>query len=134
MASITTSRRFSGTGQMMFRCIVMVAAIIAFAAQSLAQFPTQPISEVRPSGTNSSASYADEGLGSFRHISSAPVPTQAPPPRLSLADVAPGLLPFFNNAPVFGLPGTVEGKFWHRTQLLGGLNGRRMDLANHGLF
>ena len=48
---------------------------------------------------------ADEGLGSFRHISI----TKPPTPPLSLVDVAPGLLPFFNNAPVFGLPGTVEG-------------------------
>src|SRR5262249_13418668 len=87
-------------------------------------------SEALTNSLNSSASYADEGLGSLRHISSAP----APPRLLSLADAAPGLLPFLNNAPVFGLPGTVEGNFWHRTQLLGGLNGRRMELANRGLF
>src|SRR5262249_15990643 len=87
-------------------------------------------SEALTSSLNSSASYADEGLGSLRHISSAP----APPRLLSLADVAPGILPFFNNAPVFGLAGTVEGGFWHRTQLLGDLNGHRTNLANHGLF
>src|SRR4051812_43918664 len=32
-----------------------------------------------------------------------PVPTKY----VSLADVAPGLLPYFNNGPVFGIPGTV---------------------------
>jgi hypothetical protein len=72
----------------------------------------------------------DEGLANFRHISI----TKTSTPPLSLVDVAPGLLPFFNNAPVFGLPGTVEGNFWHRTQLLGDLNGHRTDLARHGIF
>jgi hypothetical protein len=80
------------------------------------------------SSTDSGA--PDEGLGSFRHISITKPPTKP----LSLVDVAPGLLPFFNNAPVFGLPGTVEGNFWHRTQLLGDLNGHRTDLADRGIF
>jgi hypothetical protein len=50
----------------------------------------------------------DEGLANFGHIASA---KPAPRERISLANLAPGLLPFFNNAPVFGLPGTVEGDF-----------------------
>jgi porin len=113
----------------MFVCIIALAAITAVSTRCFAQSSTERLSEVRTDGPNFSASYAaDEGLGSFRHISSAPAPL------LSLADVAPGLLPFFNNAPVFGLPGTVEGNFWHRTQLLGDLNGHRTDLAHHGLF
>ncbi len=37
-----------------------------------------------------------------------PVPTD----KASIANLAPGLLPFFNNGPVFGLPGTVTGDFW----------------------
>jgi porin len=130
MAYITTSSRFSGAGRTIFLCSVTVAAITALSARCFAQLSTDSVSEVRADGPNSPASYADEGLGSLRHISTAP----APPRLLSLADVAPGLLPFFNNAPVFSLPGTVEGNFWHRTQLLGGLNGRRTDLANHGVF
>jgi hypothetical protein len=72
----------------------------------------------------------DEGLGNFRHIAI----TKAPAKPLSLVDVAPGLLPFLNNAPVFGLPGTVEGPFWQRTQLLGDVNGHRTDLARRGIF
>ena len=32
-----------------------------------------------------------------------------PTTQLSIANVAPGLLTFFNNAPVFGLPGTATG-------------------------
>ena len=44
-----------------------------------------------------------------------PVPTG----KTSLANLAPALLPYFNNGPVFGLPGTVTGNFWDRTQLSG---------------
>jgi porin len=53
---------------------------------------------------------------------------------LSLVDAAPNLLPFLNNAPVFGLPGTVEGDFWNRTQLIGDPNCKRSDLARRGVF
>jgi porin len=52
----------------------------------------------------------------------------------SLANLAPVLLPYFNNGPVFGLPGTVTGDFWERTQFSGDLGGVRTDLARHGLF
>src|SRR5262249_3768808 len=110
-----------------FLFFITLAAITAVPTRCLAQL-TGPASDTLTNDLNSSASHADEGLGSLRHISA------ATPPLVSLVDVAPGLLPFFNNAPVFGLPGSVEGNFWHRTQLLGGLDGRRMDLANHGLF
>jgi porin len=53
---------------------------------------------------------------------------------LSLVDAAPNLVPFFNNGPVFGLPGTVEGDFWHRTQLIGDPNCKRTDLTRRGIF
>ena len=59
-----------------------------------------------------------------------PVPTE----KTSIANLAPGLLVFFNNAPVFGLPGTVTGSFWDRTQLTGDWGGARTDLARHGFF
>ena len=59
-----------------------------------------------------------------------PVPTQ----KASLANLAPALLPYFNNGPVFGLPGTVTGGFWERTQLSGNWGAVRTDLARHGLF
>ena len=59
-----------------------------------------------------------------------PVPSQ----KVSLANLAPVLLPYFNNGPVFGLPGTVTGNFWERTQLSGDRRGVRTDLARHGLF
>src|SRR5215813_11201991 len=54
-----------------------------------------------------------ENLANFAHIASA---QPAPQERVSLATVAPGLLTYFNNGPVFGVGGTVEGNFWHRTQ------------------
>ena len=57
-----------------------------------------------------------------------------PTKKASLTNLAPALLPYFNNGPVFGLPGTVTGNFWDRTQLGGDLGGVRTDLARHGLF
>ena len=59
-----------------------------------------------------------------------PVPTI----KTSVANVAPALLPFFNNGPVFGLPGTEGGDFGPRTQLSSDWGGRRTDLARHGWF
>src|SRR5262245_51103268 len=80
---------------------------------------------------------ADEGFGGFGHLATpveqqpwGPVPTE----KTSIANLAPILLPFFNNGPVFGLPGTVTGSFWDRTQLTGDWGGARTDLARHGFF
>ena len=53
--------------------------------------------------------------------------------KVSLTNLAPALLPYFNNGPVFGLAGTVTGSFWERTQLGGGREART-DLARHRLF
>jgi porin len=54
--------------------------------------------------------------------------------KISLADVAPVLLPFLNNGPVFGLPGTTVGDVFHRTQLTGDWGGARTKLVRQGLF
>src|SRR5215469_5428575 len=59
-----------------------------------------------------------------------PVPTQ----KTSLVNLAPVLLPYFNNGPVFGLPGAVTGNFSERTQLSGDWGGVRTDLARRGWF
>ncbi len=59
-----------------------------------------------------------------------PVPTK----KLSVANLAPYLLPYFNNGPVFGLPGTDSRDFLDRTQLTGDWGGVRTDLARHGFF
>ena len=88
------------------------------------------------------AALADEGFAGFGHIGE-PVPSgkaeaptwgAVPTEKASLANLAPVLLPYFNNAPVFGLPGTVVGDVWHRTQLTGDWGGVRTDLARHGFF
>jgi porin len=83
----------------------------------------QSLSEWTPAtSTTSSRATAADAWGS--------VPTK----KASVANVAPALLPFFNNGPVFGLPGTEVGDFRPRTQLGGDWGGARTDLARHGLF
>jgi len=59
-----------------------------------------------------------------------PVPTE----KVSLANLTPVLLRYFNYGPVFGMSGTDGGDFWHRTQLTGDWGGVRTDLAGYGLF
>jgi porin len=54
--------------------------------------------------------------------------------KASVANLAPVFLPFFNNGPVFGLPGTEVGDFRQRTQLSGDWGGLRTDLTRHGFF
>jgi carbohydrate-selective porin OprB len=53
---------------------------------------------------------------------------------VSVANLAPGILTFFNNGPVFGIPGTATGDIWNRTQLTGDWGGVRTDWARHGVF
>ncbi len=81
---------------------------------------------------------AGEGLEGFRHIQEPPLVDQWGPVQTeeaSLANLVPCLLPFFNNGPVFGLPGTdAAGDFWHRTQLTGDWWGVRTDMAHNGFF
>ncbi|WP_312405720.1 hypothetical protein [Rhizobium sp.] len=55
-------------------------------------------------------------------------------PNLSLVNLAPALVTFFNNAPAFGLPGTVTGDISERTQLTGDWGGLRTKLAQQGYF
>src|SRR5579884_2468352 len=52
----------------------------------------------------------------------------------SLVNKEPWILPFFNNGPVFGVPGTVDGNLWARTQLTADWGGTRTHLAEHGWF
>jgi hypothetical protein len=82
---------------------------------------------------------AGEGFSAFRHVAE-PVASAADPwgpvqtPMLSLINAAPLLLPYVNNAPSFGVPGTVVGNFWERTQVTGDWGGIRTDLARRGMF
>src|SRR5256885_15572834 len=87
---------------------------------------------------------ADQNFAGFRHIDVSGEPpgaTQAAPDwgpvqtdKASIANLSPVLFPFFNNGPVFGLPGTVVGDFWQNTQLTGDWGGFRTNLAAHGIF
>ena len=87
---------------------------------------------------------ADQNFAGFRHIDTSGEPpgaAQAAPDwgpvqtdKASIANLCPVLLPFFNNGPVFGLPGTVVGDFWQNTQLTGDWGGFRTSLAKHGIF
>jgi hypothetical protein len=52
----------------------------------------------------------------------------------SILDAPINPLPLFNNGPVFGMPGTIEGNFWHRTQLIGDPNCIRTNLTRRGIF
>jgi porin len=58
----------------------------------------------------------------------------APAVGLSIVNAAPVVLPFFNNGPVFGIPGTVVGDFWQNTQVTGDWGGARTELARRGWF
>jgi hypothetical protein len=85
------------------------------------------------------AGRADEGLGSFKHLATPAEPSldqwgPVPTDKLSVANVAPGLILFFNNNYVFGLPGTVTGRLADRTQLSGDWGGARTDLTRRGVF
>lgn len=80
------------------------------------------------------------GLGA---VATAGAPADAPAPQsfgpvpstdISLVNVAPLLLTTFNNAPVFGLPGTVLGGLGERTQMTGDWGGARTRLARRGVF
>lgn len=91
------------------------------AAEKQSVNPTDANDPIEEKVTSSNATAAD---------SWGPVPTK----KASLANLAPVFLPFLNNGPVFGLPGTDAGDFLHRTQLSGDWGGLRTDLARHGYF
>jgi porin len=91
------------------------------AAQNQIANPTHDNDPIEEKPASSRATAAD---------SWGPVATK----KASVANLAPVFLPFFNNGPVFGLPGTEVGDFRHRTQLSGDWCRIRTDLARHGFF
>ena len=124
-------------------CLAL-AGIIAVPTSCHAQSPTSATSEnaLKPdvhAAENQIASPTYENDPTEETITSprataadlwGPVPTK----KASLANLAPVFLPFLNNGPVFGMPGTEAGDFLHRTQLSGDWGGLRTDLARHGFF
>ena len=118
-----------------------LAGIIADPTSCHAQSPTSATSEnaMKPdvhADESQIANPTDENdLIEEKNRSSAgdswgPVPTK----KASLANLAPFFLPYLNNGPVFGMPGTDAGDFRDRTQLSGDWGGLRTDLARHGFF
>jgi hypothetical protein len=73
-------------------------------------------------------------VGTSNSCNMPPTNTTASKSLLSVVDEVPNVLPLFNNGPVFGLPGTLDEDFWHRTQLIGDPNCRRTDLTRRGVF
>jgi len=127
----------------------LVLAAVGSSQRANAQSPSEPIpatsekvteADVRAKQITSPISRSDpnndpieEKCKSSRTTAAdpwGPVPTE----KVSLANLAPFLLPYFNNGPVFGLPGTGVGEFRRRTQLSGDWGGLRTDLARHGFF
>lgn len=123
---------------------LLLANVSAHADEGLVNFgnigsaPTAAAPEAKPA--KSSRNKPSKKLSSQRQAAPAAAPViepWGPVPTgklISLVNVAPGLLAYFNNAPVFGLPGTVTGDIWNRTQLLGAWDGTRTDLARQGFF
>jgi porin len=91
------------------------------AAQNEVDNPTYDNDSIEDKSTSSGTNAAD---------SWGPVPSA----KASVANLAPYLLPYLNNGPVFGLPGTEVRDFRDRTQLTGDWGGLRTDLARHGFF
>src|SRR5208282_5725545 len=121
-------------------CLAL-AGIIADPAASHAQSPTAATSENAAKADVHAAenhiadpTHEDDSIKETTTSSAdnpwGPVPTK----KASIANLAPVFLPFLNNGPVFGLPGTDAGDLFHRTQLSGDWDGLRTDLARHGFF
>jgi porin len=90
----------------------------------------QTTSKISGPDSNDSTEEANKTSSTTAADSWGPVPTK----KISLVNLAPFLLPYFNNGPVFGLPGTEVGDFRQRTQLSADWGGLRTDLARHGFF
>jgi porin len=87
------------------------------------------------------AAFAQDGPDTPPGNSSPAAPSAAAAPwgavptkKKSVVNMEPWVLPFFNNAPLFGVPGTVTGNLSARTQLSGDWGGARTDLAERGWF
>jgi porin len=119
-----------------FACAIALCLALA----GISTVPTTCHAQSSTSATSEDAmtpdvSAAGKNLIEQKTMSSAdnpwgPVPTK----KASLANLAPFFLPFLNNGPVFGMPGTDAGDFRDRTQLTGDWGGLRTDLARHGFF
>src|SRR5258707_7562074 len=92
--------------------------------------PTPENADVHAAGNTIAGGDKPVAAGQAKADPWGPVPTKD----VSLVNLSPFFLPYFNNGPVFGLPGTVVGDFTDRTQLTGDLDGVRTKLARRGYF
>jgi hypothetical protein len=117
---------------------VLLTADAAFANQGLVQFGHIDAERASTPGVQPAVKRKTRGraAAASTSIMAAPAGPWGPVPtnKISLANRAPGLLAFFNDGPVFGLPGTVTGDITQRTQLLGDWGGSRTELAHKGFF
>ncbi len=92
--------------------------------------PTPENADVHAAGNTIASGDKPVAAGQAKADPWGPVPTKD----VSLVNLSPFFLPYFNNGPVFGLPGTVVGDFTDRTQLTGDWGGVRTKLARRGYF
>jgi porin len=97
---------------------------LALSDVSLGPTISSPIRAVVPDSSQGHNNSCDATSNSTTISSSLP----------SILDAPINPLPLFNNGPVFGMPGTIRGDFWHRTQLIGDPNCIRTDLTRRGIF
>src|SRR5258705_12638136 len=91
--------------------------------------PTPENADVHAAGNTIASGDKPVAAGQAKADPWGPVPTKD----VSLVNL-PFFLPYFNNGPVFGLPGTVVGDFTDRTQVTGDWGGVRTKLARRGYF
>src|SRR6266403_2212623 len=92
--------------------------------------PTPENADVHAAGNTIASGDKPAAAGQAKADPWGPVPTKD----VSLVNLSPFFLPYFNNGPVFGLPGTVVGDFTERTQLTGDWGSVRTKLARRGYF
>jgi len=118
--------------------VVLLTANAAFANDGLLQFGHIDAENASGAGVETAAKRKTNGKTEAASTSTEPAPSApwgpVPTDKISLVNLAPGLVAFFNDGPVFGLPGTVVGDITERTQLLGDWGGTRTELARKGFF
>jgi len=117
---------------------VLLTSNAAFTNEGLLQFGHIDAEHASVPGIKAAVKRTTKGKtkAALRSIRPAPATPWGPVPtdKISLVNLAPGLLAFFNDGPVFGLPGTVTGDITQRTQFLGDWGGTRTELARKGFF
>ncbi len=139
-----TEKRLTTSGLLRFASVaaMLLSADAAFANEGLLQFGQIDAENASAPGAAPAAKRKPKGKAKpktgIAAAATEPAPSApwgpVPTDKISLVNLAPGLVAFFNDGPVFGLPGTVVGDISERTQLLGDWGGARTELAQKGFF